>query len=122
DRAWLFAHGEVELSERQADAFTELIVRRMRHEPVAYLTGRREFYGLDLKVDRRVLVPRPETEMLVDEVLREIESRTGAEDDTTEQVVRVADIGTGSAAIALAIAANSPAARIYAVDISRDAL
>jgi release factor glutamine methyltransferase len=115
DRPWLFAHAEAELTAAQAEAYTEQVARRVRHEPVAYLVGRKEFYGLDLAVDRRVLIPRPETEMLVDEVLREIEARP-------EPTVRVADVGTGSGAIALAIAANEPRARILATDVSRDAL
>ncbi len=115
DRPWLFAHAEAELTPSQADEFTEQIARRMHHEPVAYLVGHKEFYGLDLTVDPRVLIPRPETELLVDEVLWEIEARA-------EPTVRVADVGTGSGAIALAIAANEPRARIFATDISRDAL
>lgn len=115
DRPWLFAHSEVELSAKQAADYTESIARRMNHEPVAYLVGRREFYGIELTVDRRVLIPRPETEMLVDEVLAEVESRP-------EPLVRIADVGTGSGAIALAIAANSERARIFALDVSRKAL
>jgi release factor glutamine methyltransferase len=118
DRPWLFAHGDVALQPRQAEAFTELIARRVDHEPVSYLVGHKEFYGLDLAVDKRVLIPRPETEMLVDEVLSEIAARctNGAER------VRVADVGTGSGAIALAIAVNEPNAVIEAVDVSRKAL
>lgn len=115
DRSWLFAHGEIELTARQAEEFTDLVARRVCHEPVAYLTGHKEFYGIDLLVDRRVLVPRPETEMLVDEVLAEAESRGG-------KPLLIADVGTGSGAIALAIASNCENARIYAVDISRKAL
>ncbi len=118
DRPWLFAHGDAELAPQQAVAFTELIARRVDHEPVAYLVGHREFYGLDLTVDKRVLIPRPETEMLVDEVLSEIEARCA--NGATQ--VRVADIGTGSGAIALAIAVNEAAATIDAVDVSRKAL
>ena len=118
ERPWLFAHGEIALEPRQADDFTEMIARRVDHEPVAYLVGHKEFYGLDLVVDKRVLIPRPETEMLVDEVLSEIEARcaNGAER------VRVADVGTGSGAIALAIAVNDAHAAIEAVDVSRKAL
>lgn len=125
NRAWLFAHGEEEMSARKAARFTDYIARRIAHEPVAYLVGHKEFYGIDLLVDKRVLVPRPETEMLVDEVLDEIESRANASADTSTDAGRpvvVADIGTGSGAIALAIAANAEKARIYAVDISKDAL
>ena len=68
DRSWLFAHFEHVLTAGQADYFTELIARRIAYEPTAYLVGRKEFYGIDLQVDRRVLIPRPETEMLVDAV------------------------------------------------------
>jgi release factor glutamine methyltransferase len=114
ERPWLFAHGETELTSRQANHFTELIARRVHQEPVAYLVGWKEFYGLELRVDRRVLIPRPETEMLVDEVLREVDGREG--------LVTVADIGTGSAAIALAIAANAKNVHVFAVDVSRGAL
>lgn len=115
DRAWLFAHHEVALTPQQAERFTDLIARRVRQEPVAYLVGRREFYGLDLLVDRRVLIPRPETELLVDEVLTEIDLHPNPQ-------VRIADVGTGSGAIALAIVANNERARVYAIDISRGAL
>lgn len=118
ERPWLFAHGEAEMQPDLADEFTELIARRVDHEPVAYLVGRKEFYGLELMVDKRVLIPRPETEMLVDEVLSEIEARTG--DDAP--CVRVADVGTGSGAIALAIAVNQPRACVQAIDVSRKAL
>ncbi len=118
ERPWLFAHGEAEMQPRHARDFTDMIARRVDHEPVAYLVGRKEFYGLDLTVDNRVLIPRPETEMLVDEVLSEIEARAG----DSLQRVRVADVGTGSGAIALAIAVNEPRACIEAIDVSRKAL
>ena len=95
--------------------FTELIARRVKHEPVAYLVGRKEFYGIELQVDRRVLIPRPETEMLVDAVLVITANQT-------PEPVTVADVGTGSGAIALAVAANAENARIYALDVSKDAL
>lgn len=115
DRSWLFAHHEYTLSAEQANAYTELIARRIHHEPVAYLIGRKEFYGLDFQVDRRVLIPRPETELLVDAVL----------DFVTDRAARsmvVADVGTGSGAIALAVAANAPHTQLYAIDLSQDAL
>lgn len=118
DRPWLFAHGEAELEPRHAKEFTDMIARRVDHEPVAYLVGRKEFYGLELTVDKRVLIPRPETEMLVDEVLSEIDARAGNGADC----VRIADVGTGSGAIALAIAVNEPRASIQALDVSRKAL
>lgn len=115
ERSWLFAHHEYTLSAEQADAYTDLIARRIHHEPVAYLIGRKEFYGLDFQVDQRVLIPRPETELLVDAVL----------DFVTEHTDRchlVADVGTGSGAIALAIAANAPSLTVYAIDVSQEAL
>lgn len=115
DRSWLFAHHEYTLSAEQANAYTELIARRMRHEPVAYVIGRKEFYGLDFQVDRRVLIPRPETELLVDAVLDFIADRT-------DKACLVADVGTGSGAIALAVAANAPQVKVYALDLSQDAL
>lgn len=115
NRSWLFAHHEYKLNSEQADAFTDLIARRMEHEPVAYLVGKREFYGLDFQVDRRVLIPRPETELLVDAVL------DIAADHEGERVV-VADVGTGSGAIALSVAHNCPHVHVYAIDLSADAL
>jgi release factor glutamine methyltransferase len=115
DRTWLFAHHDYELTDAQSEAFTALVTRRMRHEPVAYLIGKREFYGLELLVDHRVLIPRPETELLVDIVIDHIAMRD-------DQRVTVADIGTGSGAIALAIATNCPSATIVATDLSAEAL
>jgi release factor glutamine methyltransferase len=114
-RSWLFAHFEYALDDAEANQFTELIARRVKHEPVAYLIGRKEFYGIELQVDRRVLIPRPETEMLVDAVLVLAANQSPAP-------ISVADVGTGSGAIALAVAANAENARIYAMDVSRDAL
>jgi len=115
DRSWLFAHYEHVLTPDQAECFMDLVVRRVAHEPVAYLVNHKEFYGIDLYVDPHVLIPRPETEMLVDQVLAEAQIRSG------EQLV-VADVGAGSGAIALAVAANAPNTYIYALDISADAL
>ena len=115
ERSWLFAHYEYKLNAEQATAFTELIARRMNHEPVAYLVGRKEFYGLEFCVDPRVLIPRPETELLVDAVLDYF-----SEDENNE--IAIADVGTGSGAIALAIAHHAPHARLFAIDLSHEAL
>ena len=115
DRSWLFAHYDYELMPAETERYSQLVARRTAAEPVAYLVGKREFYGLELDVDRRVLIPRPETELLVDAVLDHIESRS-------ERHVIVADIGAGSGAIALAVATNCPEATVYATDISEDAL
>ena len=115
DRSWLFAHYDYELMPAEANRYSELVARRTASEPVAYLIGRKEFYGLDLTVDSRVLIPRPETELIVDAVLDNVESRADGR-------VSVADVGTGSGAMALAIAANCPEAKVYATDVSDEAL
>ncbi len=114
-RSWLFAHHEHELSEGDCRRYADLITRRRRREPVAYLLGRKEFYGLDFAVDPRVLIPRPETELLVDLVLAQISDRRG-------RPVVVADVGTGSGAIAITVAVHAPEAKVYGTDISQDAL
>jgi release factor glutamine methyltransferase len=115
ERTWLFAHHEYELTAEQTETYTALVGRRMRHEPVAYLVGHKEFYGLEFMVDHRVLIPRPETELLVDAVIDHVAMRE-------EQPISIADVGTGSGAIALAVAANCPQAHIVAIDLSADAL
>ncbi len=114
-RSWLFAHHEYELSEGDCRRYADLITRRRRREPVAYLLGRKEFYGLEFAVDQRVLIPRPETELLVDLVLAQINDRSG-------RPVVVADVGTGSGAIAITVAVHAPEAKVYGIDISQDAL
>ena len=115
ERGWLFAHYDQALSQEEAETFAEYVARRAAAEPVAYLVGHREFYGLDLNVDPRVLIPRPETELLVDAVLDHVESRAN-------QNVRMVDVGTGSGAVAVAVAANCPSLKIYAIDLSPGAL
>jgi release factor glutamine methyltransferase len=114
-RTRVVAEAREPLPPEQARVFEKLLARRRKLEPVAYLTGRREFFGLDFVVDRRVLVPRPETELLVELTLAAAR-RIGAPRPA------LADIGTGSGCIAVALAANLPHARVYAVDCSRDAL
>jgi release factor glutamine methyltransferase len=108
----LFAHAERRLSESEDERFQAVIERRSRGEPVAYLRGFKEFYGLTLRVDPRVLIPRPETEELV-EAAREL---------IAGRALIVVDVGTGSGAIAVAIAAHEPRVRVIATDASRDAL
>jgi release factor glutamine methyltransferase len=112
DRGWLLAHDGDPLGVAQAEAFLALARRRLAGEPVAYLVGRKEFYGLDLAVDPRVLVPRPDTETLVEWALEVL--GTGSP--------RVVDLGTGSGAIALALKKHCPQAQVEAVDCSEDAL
>lgn len=113
DRAWLIAHADDEIPRVDADAFFALAKRRRDGEPVAYLTGRREFWGLDLRVTSAVLIPRPETETLVEVALERLPS---------DRPLRVLDLGTGSGAVALAIARERPRAQVLATDVSRDAL
>ncbi|MGE4241988.1 peptide chain release factor N(5)-glutamine methyltransferase [Ramlibacter sp.] len=114
DRAWLIAHDDDALDPAAAGRFTALAHRRAAGEPVAYLLGHKEFHGLDLKVDARVLVPRPDTEVLVDWAL-ELLPRPPA-------TPRVLDLGTGSGAIALAVKHRAPQADVEAVDASEAAL
>lgn len=118
ERITLYAYPEREITSRQKEQYFALIARRKQHEPVAYLTGHKEFYGLDFFVDKRVLIPRPETELLVETALEIIKSRI-----THGDVPIVADIGTGSGAISITIAVEEPRLPyIYASDISFDAL
>ena len=111
--AWRFAHGDAELDDDAAVRFENLVARCERGEPVAYLAGTRGFWGLDLGVTPATLIPRVDTELLVEWALSRIPPDVPA---------RVADLGTGSGAIALAIARERPSARVMAVDISADAL
>lgn len=113
DRAWLFAHGDAPMTEAAALAFEALLSRREAGEPVAYLTGSRGFWTLDLHVTQHTLIPRPETELLVELALARLPQ---------EQPVRVVDLGTGSGAIALAIAMERPLASVIATDADPDTL
>jgi len=108
----LYAHPERQLSAAEDGRYQELVERRSRGEPVAYLRGFKEFYGLRFRVDPRVLIPRPETEILVEAARERIAGRA----------LDVVDVGTGSGAIAVAIAAHEHGARVIATDASRDAL
>ena len=113
DRSWLIAHADDVLPQQELAQFVSLARRRLDGEPVAYLTGTREFHSLALTVTRDVLIPRPETETLVDAVLAHLPPDTPA---------RVLDLGTGSGAIALAIAHARPRADILGIDQSAAAL
>jgi release factor glutamine methyltransferase len=116
-KGWLYAHPHRQLTPEEIAAFEELVRRRMCQEPVAYLVGFKPFYGLDITVDRRVLIPRPETEILVDRVLEQLQRRM-----KDGVALKVADVGAGSGAIAVALAVNVPGLIVYATDISEDAL
>lgn len=127
-RAWLLAHDTDALTPAQHSDFLALTVRRTAGEPVAYLTGRQGFFGLDLKVDHRVLVPRPDTESLVEwalEILDELTPlsvRAKHVEASTHKPLTAIDLGTGSGAVALAIKHNRPDVRVHATDFSTDAL
>lgn len=112
-RAWLSAHRDDAADASTIAAFHELVRRRRAGEPVAYLVGRREFYGLEFRVTPDVLIPRADSETLVDAALEKLPEGVQAE---------VLDLGTGSGCIALAIAHERPTARVTAVDVSTAAL
>ncbi len=112
-RAWLFAHGDADVDAAAAHAFRDAVARRAAGEPLAYITGRRGFWSLELDVTPDVLIPRHETELLVELALARMPQSIR---------VDVADLGTGSGAIALALARERPAARVLATDASAAAL
>ena len=113
-REWLLAHDDETLPEAQARALETLLARVAAREPLAYVLGERGFHGLTLKIDPRALIPRPETEMLVDLALAAVR--------TLPAGAAVIDVGTGSGAAAIAIALGAPTARVIACDVSADAL
>ena len=111
-RAWLSAHSEDHVDPSVVARFRHLVQRRLSGEPVAYLLGKKEFYGLEFRVTPDVLIPRADTETLVDAALARMSAAGGD----------VLDLGTGSGCIAIAIARERPAARVTAVDVSSAAL
>jgi release factor glutamine methyltransferase len=119
DRAYLFAHSERELSANEQASYDSALAQRASGIPAQYITGHQEFWGMDLIVTPAVLIPRPETEHLIETVL-ELVSILCA--DGPPSPLRIADIGTGSGCIALALAKELPRAEIHATDISPDAL
>ncbi len=115
DRAWLYAHPEYELSPEEAGAYSQLVERRSQGVPTQYLTGRQEFWGLEIEVGPGVLIPRPETEHVIEVALERLGQRHA-------QPLRIADVGTGSGCIAIALARELPRADIVATDNSTAAL
>lgn len=113
DRAHLLARLDDAVGDDARATFDALLARRVAHEPLAYIVGHREFYGIEFLCGPGVLIPRPETEMLVEMALDEVRGRIA---------MRIGDVGTGSGAIAVAIAADAPAVRVTAIDASQAAL
>ena len=125
DRTWLYAHPDEPLTDAEAQRFFALATRRAAGEPTQHLTGKQEFWGLEFEVTADVLIPRPETEHVIEVALDRLalkELRNARPQLTTGQGLRIADIGTGSGCIAIALAKELPAAQIYATDISAAAL
>ena len=114
DRAWLTSHADDTLTPEQAQGFTALCTRLSQGEPLAYLLGQQEFFGLTLAVDPRVLIPRPDTETLVNWALTLLPAAPGS--------ARVMDLGTGSGAVALALKHARPHSAVLAIDASEPAL
>jgi len=114
-RSQLYVHWEEPLSPKKLQHYQELVQRRAQHEPVAYLVKSRAFYDVELYVDARVLIPRPETEHLIEEALAWAQQHPG-------YIRQIADVGTGSGALAIVLARHLPQAHVWAVDLSAQAL
>lgn len=125
DRTWLYAHPEDQLSAEQELEFFALITRRIAGEPTQYLTGKQEFWGIEFEVTPDVLIPRPETEHVIEVALDRLavrELRAGRKQTLSGEGLRIADIGTGSGCMAVALAKDLPGAQFVATDISPRAL
>src|SRR5467141_275406 len=125
NRTWLYAHPEEIITDADAHRFFELVVRRAAGEPTQHLTGKQEFWGLEFEVTPDVLIPRPETEHLIEVALDRLalrELRAGRPRKSAGEGLQIADIGTGSGCIAIALAKELPAANFVATDISPAAL
>ena len=120
DRAYLYAHPERELTPDETQRYDEALARRATGVPAQYITGHQEFWGLDLIVSPAVLIPRPETEHVVETVLDL--AKADGRGRPSPHDLRIVDVGTGSGAIALALAKELPSAEIHATDISPEAL
>lgn len=119
ERAWLLTHGDDVLSPEALERFQGYAQQRVDHVPLSYITGHKEFYGLNLRIDARVLDPRADTETLVDWALSLLKQHPLA---VGAKPLEVLDLGTGSGAIALAIKANTSHCSVWAIDSSQDAL
>ena len=115
DRLDFYKNPDMTISEAKLSTFRNLIARRLQWEPVAYITGRKEFWSFTLEVNNSVLIPRPDTEIIVEEALNICRKIDSSE-------IKILDIGTGSGAIALALAAEITGAKVVATDISEAAV
>jgi len=121
DRAYLFAHPERDLTPDEQARYDAALAERTRGVPVQYITGHQEFWGMDLIVTPAVLIPRPETEHLIETVLALAGEKSGQGRQSTKEL-RIVDVGTGSGCIALALGKEFPRAEVHAIDISEAAL
>jgi release factor glutamine methyltransferase len=125
DRTWLYAHPEDEISAEQEKQLLTLLERRANGEPTQHLTGKQEFWGLEFEVTPDVLIPRPETEHVIEVALDRLalrELREGRKQTLGGEGLRIADVGTGSGCIAISLAKDLPGAKFLATDISPEAL
>lgn len=124
NRAWLYAHPEERLEPRSVAHYFDLVKRRAAGEPTQYLTGRQEFWGLELEVTPDVLIPRPETEHVVEVALERLRRDTDPSGRSARhsEALRIADVGTGSGCLAIALGRELPEANVFATDISSAAL
>jgi len=125
DRTWLYAHPEDEISAEQEKQLLTLLERRANGEPTQHLTGKQEFWGLEFEVTPDVLIPRPETEHVIEVALDRLalrELREGRKQTLSGEGLRIADVGTGSGCIVISLAKDLPGAKFLATDISPEAL
>src|ERR1700730_9156469 len=125
NRTWLYAHPEETVPDENVERFLALIARRAAGEPTAYVIGKQDFWGLEFEVTPAVLIPRPETEHVIEVALDRLalrELRAGRPQKTIGEGLQIADIGTGSGCIAISLAKELPAANFLATDISPAAL
>jgi release factor glutamine methyltransferase len=122
DRTWLYSYPETPLEQADAEKYFALIARRAAGEPTQYLTSKQEFWGLEFEVNPAVLIPRPETEHVIEVALERLGGLGAKTDSHAAAPLRIADVGTGSGCIAVALARELPHAEILATDISAEAL